>query len=93
VHFDNYFEWPNLKNRVYPDSKCLGLNSQIAILSDGRVTPCCLDSNAEINLGNIKESSLENILKKSDKIAKGLKYGKPTEELCKRCSYRLRFAE
>ncbi len=93
VHFDNYFEWPNLKNKIYPDSKCLGLNSQIAILSDGRVVPCCLDINANINLGNIKDFSLEEILNKSSKIAKSLKDGIPSEELCKRCSYRLRFKD
>lgn len=93
VHFDEYFQWPSLKNKIYPNSKCLGLNSQIAILADGRVVPCCLDGNGVVNLGNIKNSSLELILKNSSKIAEDLKKGVPTEELCKRCSYRLRFKE
>lgn len=93
IHFHEYFEWPSLSNPIYRDSPCLGLNSQIAILVDGRVVPCCLDLNANVNLGNINQNSLVEILKNSSKIAKNLKNGTPTEELCKRCSYRLRFTK
>lgn len=91
VHFDEYFEWPTLNNPIYKNSRCLGLNKQIAFLSDGRVTPCCFDSNGYVNLGDIKTTSFDTILKNSSDIAKGLRDGNPTEDLCKRCSYRLRF--
>ena len=43
---------------------CEGLKSQIAILSNGIVTPCCLDDDGLINLGNILEEELTDILEK-----------------------------
>lgn len=91
VHFDEYFIWPSLQNPVYPSSKCYGLNAQIAILADGRVVPCCLDYEGKINLGNIKGQDLNEILASSSKMAQDLKSGILTQELCQKCSYRLRF--
>ncbi|MFV0481877.1 MAG: radical SAM/SPASM domain-containing protein [Campylobacteraceae bacterium] len=91
VHFEEYFNWPSLQNPIYPNSACLGANKQLAFLVDGSVVPCCLDYEAKAKLGNIKEDNLQKILENSSKIVQGLKIGIPTEELCKRCSYRLRF--
>ncbi|MBD3809518.1 MAG: radical SAM protein [Sulfuricurvum sp.] len=33
LHFDRYFEWPSLHNRVVGDGYCLGLQKQIAVLA------------------------------------------------------------
>mgnify|MGYP003296072727 CR=1 FL=1 len=60
------------------EGTCMGLRNQIAILANGDVVPCCLDSEACILLGNIFETSLEDILnsEKSQNIIKGFQNGK-----------------
>ena len=95
LHFDNYFEWPSLNNKLYGNGSCLGLKSHIGILVDGRVVPCCLDSEGIVTLGDLKIDSLENILnsQKSKDIVDGFKDGIAVEELCQRCSYKDRFNE
>lgn len=91
---DNEFIWPNegVLDEVI-DGYCLGTKSHIGILSDGTVVPCCLDSEGNINLGNIFTSDLDNIIN-SDKfinINKGFQEKMVTCELCKKCNYRRRF--
>ena len=93
VHFDNYFEWPSLKNKNYGHGTCQGLASHIAILASGKVVPCCLDCDGIIELGDLHESSLETILsaKRTLAMIEGFKEGKAVEELCQKCSYKDRF--
>ena len=93
LHFDDYFEWPSLSNPIYGNGYCGGLDSHIAILSDGRVVPCCLDYQAVIELGNLQTQSLDEILGSSrvKNIRDGFACQKATEELCQRCSYKSRF--
>jgi len=93
LHFDNYFKWPSLDDDVETNGYCYGLNSQIAILSDGTVTACCLDSYGSINLGNIFNDNLDHILnsKRSIDIIEGFKNGIAVETLCKKCTFKHRF--
>ena len=93
LHFDTYFEWPSLENEVYGDGTCLGLQSHIGILADGRVVPCCLDGEGVITLGNLHESSLEEILQgeRATAMINGFRQNKAVEELCQKCSYKARF--
>ncbi|MDD5406172.1 MAG: SPASM domain-containing protein [Sulfurovaceae bacterium] len=93
LHFDNYFEWPSLSNPIYGNGYCGGLDSHIAILSDGRVVPCCLDYQAIMALGNLHDQSLDEILSSSRAcgIAAGFKQNRAVEELCQKCSYKSRF--
>ena len=93
LHFDRYFEWPSLRNSHHSDGYCQGLDKQIAILSDGRVVPCCLDSEGILELGNLNETNLGKILtsKRSSTIQEGFAKGICTEELCQKCSYKERF--
>jgi radical SAM protein with 4Fe4S-binding SPASM domain len=93
IHFDNYFEWPSLKNKNYGDGTCQGLQSHFAILASGVVIPCCLDCDGVIELGNLHESSLKEILtaQRTVNILEGFKEGKAVEELCQKCSYKNRF--
>ncbi len=95
LHFDDYFEWPSLANPVYGDGTCHGLGSHIGVLSDGRVVPCCLDGQGVMELGNIHDASLSEILHtpRAEAIREGFKKGKAVEELCQRCSYKIRFGE
>lgn len=84
------FIWPDLNNDYYNEfGKCYGLIDHIGILSDGRVVPCCLDTEGIINLGNIYEEELENILNKDivKKMVLGFKNNKKCQELCKHCNF------
>ncbi|MGW8169357.1 MAG: radical SAM/SPASM domain-containing protein [Sulfurovaceae bacterium] len=93
LHFDDYFEWPSLTNPIHGDGYCGGLDSHIAILSDSRVVPCCLDHEAIMELGNLQIQSLDEILSSSrvKNIRDGFACQKAAEELCQRCSYKNRF--
>ena len=92
IFINNFHEfvWPDLNNDTYTENgTCYGLIDHIGILVDGTVVPCCLDSGGDINLGNIYDSSLDNILN-SDRVEKminGFKNGKKCEELCKHCKF------
>ena len=93
-NFDEYFDWPSLKNDfVSTKGFCYGLDSHFSNLSSGVVTRCCFDKDGVINLGNIKNESLENILATSrvKNIQKGFREKNVVEELCQKCSYRTRF--
>ncbi len=84
------FEWPDIEKEEKEDKVfCYGLRDQFAILSDGTVVPCCLDSEAHIKLGNIFTESLTDILNsdKAKKIAEGFTRREAIEELCKKCPY------
>ncbi len=93
VHFDNYFEWPSLNNKIYGDGTCQGLQSHVAILASGKVVPCCLDCDGVIELGDLHESTMDEILtsKRAVNMLEGFKEGKAIEELCQKCSYKERF--
>ena len=90
---DNEFEWPNDTNNNNYEGYCMALKTQIAILADGTVVPCCLDSNGKIPLGNIFEKSLEEIItsKKFQALKKSFQDRKPKEKLCLNCTYKNRF--
>ncbi len=84
------FTWPNLNNQIIRKSgTCLGTKDHIAILVDGTVIPCCLDSEGIINLGNIFKTNLEEILNSNrfKNISEGFKNNKITEELCQKCGW------
>ena len=92
VDKDNEFIWPEITNHK-SCGYCYGLNTHIAILVDGTVVPCCLDSNGVINLGNIYKDNLEDIIN-SDRyqnLLKSFRDRKPCEELCKSCVFKERF--
>jgi len=93
LHFDNYFEWPSLKNINYGDGTCQGLQSHVAVLASGKVVPCCLDCDGIIELGDLHTQSLKEILsgQRAQSMIKGFKEGLAVEELCQKCSYKERF--
>ncbi|MDD2356866.1 MAG: SPASM domain-containing protein [Thiovulaceae bacterium] len=95
LNFDSYFEWPSLNSSHESHATCYGLKSHIGILANGVVVPCCLDGEGVINLGDLYESSLEEILssKRAQDMIKGFEKGKAVEELCLKCSYKDRFQE
>ena len=86
------FKWPTVDKNI-THNYCEGLKSQLAILSDGTVTACCLDCDGKIKLGNIFEEDLTTILNKEKtlNIIKGFQNNKCTEKLCQSCRYKERF--
>ena len=93
-NFDEYFEWPSLSNDfVSKTGFCYGLDSHFGILADGRVVPCCLDKDGIINLGSLQERTLDEVLtsQRAQDMILGFKESTVVEELCQKCSYRLRF--
>jgi radical SAM protein with 4Fe4S-binding SPASM domain len=93
LHFDNYFEWPSLKNKNYGNGTCQGLQSHVAILASGKVIPCCLDCDGVMELGDLHDKSLKEILSldRATNILEGFRQNKAIEELCQKCSYKERF--
>jgi len=91
---DYKFQWPALDNEEdFRQGFCYGLRSQVAILVDGTVVPCCLDGEGILNLGNIHTSLFSEILsrERAAKIFQGFSQKKVVEELCRKCGYRERF--
>lgn len=93
-----HFEWPDPSlPECDPDSDlfCYGTREQIGILVDGTVVPCCLDSDGNIPLGNIFDSSLENILssERAKAIYNGFSRRRGVESLCRKCGYARRFSK
>ncbi len=92
---DRQFTWPHPPG---PDQGshgfCFGMRDHIAILVDGTVVPCCLDGEADIPLGNIHQAPLTEILAgpRASVLRQGLARQQLHEPLCRRCTYRLRFA-
>ncbi len=96
LNIQKTFKWPSLNapNPLNQEPKipyCYGLIKQIAILSDGVVVPCCMDTQASINLGNLNHTPLKDILKsqKATAIKTHFLKGEALEPLCKNCSYPL----
>ena len=94
LSLDSKFDWPSTSSSYYKEEgTCLGGKSQLAILSNGVVSICCLDSEGESNLGNIFTDSMEDIIS-SDKFKntiRGFNDNKVYLDICKHCSYKERF--
>lgn len=93
LHFDEYFEWPNMQSQHHSHGTCQGLQSHFGILADGRVVPCCLDAEGAITLGDLHVNTLESILsnEKTQAMIQGFKERKAVEALCQKCTYKHRF--
>lgn len=95
IDFTEPFEWPSLDNNDRGQrGACYGLRRQCAVLADGTVTACCLDNNGTLALGNAGERPLFEILngERALAIRSGFERGMVVENLCRKCSYRLRFS-
>ena len=90
---DATFEWPDRDRAPYGESEafCHALRTQIGILVDGTVVPCCLDSQGAINLGNLHQHTLDEILQspRARRLYESFTHHKTCEPLCKTCGYAL----
>ncbi|EJC02175.1 hypothetical protein HPHPP3_0751 [Helicobacter pylori Hp P-3] len=96
LNIQKTFKWPNLnaQNPLNQESKipyCYGLIKQVAILSNGVVVPCCMDTQAHINLGDLNHMPLKDILNSQKAMAIKTHFlkGEALELLCQNCSYTL----
>ncbi len=96
LELDGIFTWP-AESREEPKDigRCYGLIRQIAILADGTVVPCCLDSEGLMPLGNIFSEELSDILSspRASEIRDGFLRGVMMHPVCKKCSYAKRFSK
>ena len=90
LNFGKEFIWPdNATKEINTDNTCYALTDQLAILSDGTITACCLDASGKINLGNIFSNSLEDVFnnKLFNEMLTGFKNKKRIHPLCKKCNF------
>ena len=90
---DYEFDWPKITSKKSNNGTCLGTKNHIAILSNGNITPCCLDSRGIITLGNIFNDDLDDIINSHtfQEINRGFNNNEIIEDLCKSCTFRKRF--
>jgi radical SAM protein with 4Fe4S-binding SPASM domain len=98
IDFGERFEWPDPalpECDAESDLFCYGLRDQIGILSDGTVVPCCLDADANINLGNLFRAELDEIISspRAKAIYDGFTRRRAYESLCRKCGYAKRFSK
>lgn len=89
------FSWPDIQQQEsFGSVFCHGLRDQFGVLVDGTVVPCCLDSEGNIDLGNIYEKPLSEILSspRAKALYDGFSRRTPSEELCRRCGYAQRYS-
>lgn len=94
VEWGDRFEWPDENAPVQGEQVfCYGLTDHFGILVDGSVVPCCMDSDGVITLGNVYHQDVDSILHsiRAERMVKGFRCRRATEELCRRCGYAQRF--
>lgn len=94
IDLDKEFIWPNINHPIQSiNGTCHAGSIMLAILSNGDITPCCLDSDGLLSIGNIFEESLNDCINKPKftNLVNGFKKRHCVETLCQKCTYRLRF--
>lgn len=92
------FDWPEITEEVqnvketneYGSDNCHALLTQVGILCDGSIVPCCLDRNGDITFGNIFETELWEALEspRAKKMKEGMAHHRFTEKLCHTCGFK-----
>lgn len=94
IDLDKEFIWPSLDHPTHStNGTCHAGTIMLAILSNGEITPCCLDANADLSIGNIFQENIIDCLNKQRylNLINGFKKRQCVETLCQKCTYRLRF--
>ena len=93
LDFDKEFAWPSLESPfISTKGSCYGGIKMMGILCDGQVTPCCLDNDGDISLGNIFKTPFKNLINQSrySDFISGMASNQLTESLCQHCTYHLK---
>ena len=90
---ESAFDWPDLDADETPTEFCQALRTQLGVLADGTVVPCCLDHEGDLALGSLFTQDLGEILEspRARAIFEGFSRRQPAEALCRRCGYATRF--
>ena len=95
LNMDTVFQWPETEKEILHEKGfCHGMRDQFGVLTDGRIVPCCLDTEGKVSLGNIdRVENINEILSspEAESIRKGFEEGIAVKEFCKKCSFRTRF--
>ncbi len=93
LEYGEKFDWPDEHGEKRNTVFCHGLKSQIGILCDGTVVPCCLDAEGAVCLGNIFDSELSDILgsPRAKRLLSSFEERSPCEKLCQSCGFAERF--
>ncbi len=95
LEYGDRFAWPDMEAEDGGENVfCYGLSDHFAILCDGTLVPCCLDSEGTIALGNVfEDKSIEEILasERAARMRDGFRKREASEQLCRRCGYARRF--
>ena len=94
IEWGERFAWPDKDAPKTGDTVfCYGLSDHFAVLADGTVVPCCMDSDGVIALGNAFETPITEILMspRAQAMKKGFACRRASEELCRKCGYARRF--
>ncbi len=97
LEWGEHFEWPDQNAPAVPadtDIFCHALRDQFGVLCDGTVVPCCLDAEGTLALGNLFDTSLDEILQspRARAIYDNFTNRRAIESLCLRCDYARRFS-
>lgn len=100
IEWGERFDWPDISDSKsifecgydgeYGSDNCHGLLTQVGILCDGTVVPCCLDRQGDIPLGNIFKTSLEEILEapRAKAMKEAMAHHRFIEPLCLSCGFK-----
>jgi len=93
LDFDKEFLWPSLKHPFVSDQgHCYGGLKMMGILADGTLTPCCLDNDGDMALGNLFRTPFKTLINQDryktfiDQMASN----RLSEDLCQHCTYHLK---
>lgn len=95
VNYDHPFRWPNPEEPAETEQGfCRAMRTQVAVLVDGTVVPCCLDGEGVIKLGNLFQEDFGEIIAgaRAAQIYHGFSAQRAVEVLCRKCRYKERFA-
>ena len=98
LEWGEHFDWPDPEApSTHPDAEafCYALRDQVGILVDGTAVPCCLDADGNLALGNLFDSTLDEIInsERAKRIYDGFSCRRASEDLCRRCGYARRFVK
>ena len=94
LEWGDRFDWPGEGSDTHAPRFCHALRSQIGILCDGTVVPCCLDGEGRMPLGNLFTDSFEAVLasRRAKALYDGFSAHVAVEPLCRTCGYAERFS-
>lgn len=93
LDFDREFTWPSLDHSlVSTQGHCYGGLKMMAVLADGTLTPCCLDQDGVMGLGNLFETSFKELVNQTryQTFVSDMARNRFSEDLCQHCTYHLK---